>query len=123
MAAGEVFQHQLAGRSSVQRAHPITAFRRFHDGHRAHGHGSISSLQAPSHQAPVLDEWPRPGPQPARAGGTSTSYGGPNQREIPTPFISEKTASVHVSNIMNRLGAANRSEVAVIAHRLLEPYA
>jgi DNA-binding NarL/FixJ family response regulator len=33
-------------------------------------------------------------------------------------FISEKTASVHVSNIMRKLGAANRSEAAAIAHRL-----
>jgi DNA-binding CsgD family transcriptional regulator len=39
-------------------------------------------------------------------------------------FISEKTASVHVSNIMSKLGAANRSEAAAIAHRLrlLEPH-
>jgi DNA-binding NarL/FixJ family response regulator len=33
-------------------------------------------------------------------------------------FISEKTASVHVSNIMSKLGAANRAEAAAIAHRL-----
>jgi DNA-binding NarL/FixJ family response regulator len=33
-------------------------------------------------------------------------------------FISEKTASVHVSNIMGKLGASNRSEAAAIAHRL-----
>jgi DNA-binding CsgD family transcriptional regulator/tetratricopeptide (TPR) repeat protein len=40
-------------------------------------------------------------------------------------FITEKTASVHVSNIMSKLGAANRSEAAAIAHRLrlLEPNA
>jgi DNA-binding CsgD family transcriptional regulator/tetratricopeptide (TPR) repeat protein len=40
-------------------------------------------------------------------------------------FISEKTASVHVSNVMSKLGAANRSEAAAIAHRLrlLEPNA
>jgi DNA-binding CsgD family transcriptional regulator len=40
-------------------------------------------------------------------------------------FISEKTASVHVSNIMSKLGAANRSEAAAMAHRLrlLEPNA
>jgi DNA-binding NarL/FixJ family response regulator len=38
-------------------------------------------------------------------------------------FISEKTASVHVSNIMGKLSAANRSQAAAIAHRLrlLEP--
>jgi DNA-binding CsgD family transcriptional regulator/tetratricopeptide (TPR) repeat protein len=40
-------------------------------------------------------------------------------------FITEKTASVHVSNIMGKLAAANRSEAAAIAHRLrlLEPNA
>jgi DNA-binding NarL/FixJ family response regulator len=40
-------------------------------------------------------------------------------------FITEKTASVHVSNIMSKFGAANRSEAAAIAHRLrlLEPNA
>jgi DNA-binding NarL/FixJ family response regulator len=36
-------------------------------------------------------------------------------------FITEKTASVHVSNIMSKLGAANRSEAAAIAHRLRLP--
>jgi len=33
-------------------------------------------------------------------------------------FISAKTASVHVSNIMAKLGAASRVEAAAIAHRL-----
>jgi DNA-binding CsgD family transcriptional regulator/tetratricopeptide (TPR) repeat protein len=33
-------------------------------------------------------------------------------------FISEKTASVHVSNIMGKLGVAGRGEAAVVAHRL-----
>jgi DNA-binding NarL/FixJ family response regulator len=32
-------------------------------------------------------------------------------------FISAKTASVHVSNIMAKLGAANRTEAAAIANR------
>jgi DNA-binding CsgD family transcriptional regulator/tetratricopeptide (TPR) repeat protein len=32
-------------------------------------------------------------------------------------FISEKTASVHVSNILGKLGAGNRAEAAAIAHR------
>ena len=31
-------------------------------------------------------------------------------------FISAKTASVHVSNIMAKLGAANRAEAAALAH-------
>ena len=33
-------------------------------------------------------------------------------------FISDKTASVHVSNILAKLGVANRSEAAAAAHRL-----
>jgi DNA-binding CsgD family transcriptional regulator/tetratricopeptide (TPR) repeat protein len=33
-------------------------------------------------------------------------------------FISEKTAGVHVSNILGKLGAAGRTEAAAIAHRL-----
>jgi DNA-binding CsgD family transcriptional regulator/tetratricopeptide (TPR) repeat protein len=48
-----------------------------------------------------------------------------NRQIARTLFISEKTASVHVSNIMGKLGAANRSEAAAVAHRLrlLEPKA
>ena len=40
-------------------------------------------------------------------------------------FISPKTASVHVSNILGKLGAASRGEAAAKAHalRLLDPYA
>jgi DNA-binding NarL/FixJ family response regulator len=33
-------------------------------------------------------------------------------------FISPKTASVHVSNILAKLGAANRAEAGAVAHRL-----
>ena len=33
-------------------------------------------------------------------------------------FISVKTASVHVSNIMRKLGAGSRGEAAAVAHRL-----
>lgn len=33
-------------------------------------------------------------------------------------FISPKTVSVHVSDLLGKLGAANRSQAAAIAHRL-----
>jgi hypothetical protein len=33
-------------------------------------------------------------------------------------FISDKTASVHVSNIPAKLGVANRAEAAATVHRL-----
>jgi DNA-binding NarL/FixJ family response regulator len=33
-------------------------------------------------------------------------------------FINEKTASVHVSNILSKLGVSNRAEAAAVAHRV-----
>jgi DNA-binding CsgD family transcriptional regulator/tetratricopeptide (TPR) repeat protein len=41
-----------------------------------------------------------------------------NQQIADELFITRKTASVHVSNIMGKLGAANRGEAAAAAHRL-----
>jgi DNA-binding CsgD family transcriptional regulator len=47
---------------------------------------------------------------------------GYTDREIAaTLVISAKTASVHVSHILRKLGAANRQEAAAIAHRLAPP--
>ncbi len=44
---------------------------------------------------------------------------GQSNREIATAlFISPKTASVHVSNILAKLGAATRTEAAARAHAL-----
>jgi len=41
-----------------------------------------------------------------------------NARIASELFISPKTASVHVSNIMSKLGAASRGEAAATAHKL-----
>ncbi|WSL21965.1 LuxR C-terminal-related transcriptional regulator [Streptomyces sp. NBC_01283] len=41
-----------------------------------------------------------------------------NRRIAEELFISPKTASVHVSNILAKLGASGRGEAAAIAHRL-----
>ena len=44
--------------------------------------------------------------------------GGQTNRQIGrTLFISEKTASVHVSNIIGKLSASGRTEAVAIAHR------
>ena len=44
---------------------------------------------------------------------------GHTNREIGEPlFISEKTASVHVSRILAKLGVRSRVEAATAAHRL-----
>lgn len=41
-----------------------------------------------------------------------------NQQIADALFISRKTASVHVSNILGKLGVGSRIEAAAIAHRL-----
>ena len=41
-----------------------------------------------------------------------------NQQIADALFITRKTASVHVSNILGKLGVANRVEAAAVAHRL-----
>ena len=41
-----------------------------------------------------------------------------NRQIAETLFISDKTASVHVSNILAKLGVANRAEAAATVHRL-----
>ena len=41
-----------------------------------------------------------------------------NQQLAAELFISPKTASVHVSNILGKLGVASRTEAAATAHRL-----
>ncbi len=44
--------------------------------------------------------------------------GDTNRRIAKTLFISEKTASVHVTRILMKLGVTNRTEAAAVAHRL-----
>ena len=64
-------------------------------------------------------------PKPDRLGLTDRELevlrlvaAGRSNRDIAADlFISAKTASVHVSNIMAKLGAANRAEATAIAHR------
>ncbi|MGC4978618.1 helix-turn-helix transcriptional regulator [Streptomyces sp. DT199] len=72
----------------------------------------------------------RPGPAPAdpaeALGLTSrerdvlrlVAAGHTNRRIAQELFISPKTASVHVSNILGKLGVSGRGEAAAVAHRL-----
>jgi DNA-binding NarL/FixJ family response regulator len=46
------------------------------------------------------------------------ALGRTNAQIAETLFISPKTATVHVSNILGKLGVRNRVEAATIAHRL-----
>ncbi|WUU93882.1 response regulator transcription factor [Spirillospora sp. NBC_01491] len=43
--------------------------------------------------------------------------GGNNKQIAAALFISPKTASVHVSNILAKLGASSRTQAAAMAHR------
>ncbi|NEE08629.1 response regulator transcription factor, partial [Streptomyces sp. SID7499] len=72
----------------------------------------------------------QPGPAPAdpaeALGLTSrerdvlrlVAAGHTNRRIAQELFISPKTASVHVSNILGKLGVSGRGEAAAVAHRL-----
>ena len=65
-------------------------------------------------------------PEPERLGLTAREFevlrlvaAGRSNREIASElFISAKTASVHVSNILGKLGVTTRGEAAATAHRL-----
>ena len=49
---------------------------------------------------------------------TLVARGYTNREIAETLVISVKTASVHVSHILRKLGAPNRREAAAVAHRL-----
>jgi DNA-binding CsgD family transcriptional regulator len=53
---------------------------------------------------------------------TLVARGYTNREIADTLVISVKTASVHVSHILRKLGAPNRLEAAAIAHRLTPPH-
>jgi DNA-binding NarL/FixJ family response regulator len=80
-----------------------------------------------------LDEQVDAGPRPDESASPAASLGltqreaevltllaaGRTNRQIGQElFITEKTASVHVSRILAKLGVAGRGEAAAVAHRL-----
>jgi DNA-binding NarL/FixJ family response regulator len=81
-------------------------------------------LEVPASPAPV----PEPeAPSPARSLGLTpreeevlalVAAGRTNRQIAEVLFITEKTASLHVSHILAKLGVAGRAEAAAVAHRL-----
>ena len=85
---------------------------------------SLSPADEPGTQpaAGSPGDLPAPGPRwgsPPPIRRTAAHRGRAEQREIAGElFISAKTASVHVSNILGKLGVTSRGEAAATAHRL-----
>ncbi|MEU1851998.1 AAA family ATPase [Streptomyces sp. NPDC019990] len=75
---------------------------------------------------PTVEPAPAPADRAAALGLTSrerdvlrlVTAGHTNRRIAEELFISPKTASVHVSNILAKLGVSGRGEAAAVAHRL-----
>jgi ATP/maltotriose-dependent transcriptional regulator MalT len=77
------------------------------DGPRRDGTGSAPADEAPS------------GPTPREREVLAELAEGATNREIAASlFMAEKTASVHVSRILAKLGVRSRTEAAAVAHRL-----
>jgi DNA-binding CsgD family transcriptional regulator/tetratricopeptide (TPR) repeat protein len=67
----------------------------------------------------TADEGPLPALSPReREVLTLVAAGRTNRQIADALFISPKTASVHVSNILSKLGVSTRGEAAAVAHRL-----
>jgi DNA-binding CsgD family transcriptional regulator len=86
----------------------------------------LAALEALGRRA-RLDLGVRPPPQPDGAAGLTprelevlrlVAAGRSNGQIAEALFISRKTASVHVSNILAKLGVHTRTEAAAAAHRL-----
>jgi DNA-binding NarL/FixJ family response regulator len=59
------------------------------------------------------------GPTPPQAEGLEHEAAGRTNRQIGEQlYVSEKTASVHVSNILRKMGATSRVDAAAMAQRL-----
>lgn len=80
----------------------------------------LASPEAESTEAESLEETLGLTPREAEV-LTLIARGYANREIAATLVISIKTASVHVSHILGKLGAANRLEAAAIAHRVLPP--
>lgn len=77
------------------------------------------SLEAPAVEVLAERDVVRLGLTPREAEVLALVAGGRTNREIGTElYVSEKTASVHVSNILRKLGVSSRVEAAAIAQRI-----
>jgi hypothetical protein len=96
--------------------HEVGADRRRH-GH-AGGQQRLGVLRCERPGREALDQ----GPHGSDVGRQVVGGGvGDVVEEVATLVISVRTAGVHVSHILRKLGAPNRLEAAAIAHRLSPP--
>jgi DNA-binding CsgD family transcriptional regulator len=137
VAADELADPYLAGYARLQQAASLLARRRRREATAAlrEAEAAAGRLAAPPMRAEVatLARWgridlaapaPPPPPDPDPAGLTPRereimallSHGLSNAEIARTLYISEKTASVHVSNIMRKLGVTSRLQAATAAH-------
>ena len=86
---------------------------------------AVAAREGPGRDAAARDGPPVTGPGATGPGATARSRmrrrrcsAGRSNREIAAElFISAKTASVHMSNILGKLGVTSRGEAAAAAHR------
>jgi DNA-binding NarL/FixJ family response regulator len=77
---------------------------------------SVEAVEAPVLEGDAVADL---GLTPREAEVLSLVAAGRTNREIGTElYVSEKTASVHVSNILRKLGVTSRVEAAAVAQRL-----
>ena len=78
-------------------------------------HGGVRPAPPPAAPSPAQQLGLTPREQEVLA---LVADGRTNRQIAQTLFISDKTASVHVSRILAKLGVANRAEAGAVAHRL-----
>ena len=118
----------LGARRPRRRRHPAAPRRRTGAAARRPAAERRHRPARPAGQDPARPRRRRrhPAPEPDRLGLTAREFevlrlvaAGRSNREIAGElFISAKTASVHVSNILAKLGVTSRGEAAATAHRL-----
>lgn len=114
LAIGDRPAATLRARRAVEQAETVGARRLLHDIEELVGNARLSvGEQRSAEPTPALGLTPRERDVLARVAAGRT-----NRQIADELFISAKTASVHVSNILGKLDVGTRGEAAATAHRL-----